>query len=142
MALSYSDLGIYELRAAINKQITDLICDSCIIISDVKGTKELKKSYDKVSDDFYSMLAKYTAMNKLKPNEVSETNLNQTRSCFRSVAMDYVFQVIITTCYSSQIAKCFASCEMLNVETYGSIKLSWYCTLYLIYFIYRTVIVA
>nr|NP_001072017.1 zinc finger protein [Ciona intestinalis]BAE93283.1 zinc finger protein [Ciona intestinalis] len=62
---------------------------------EVKPTKDLKKTFDKVSDDYLSSLNKHAAANKLKPNEVEDTNsvLTSSRNCFRSVAMDYVYQI-------------------------------------------------
>uniref|UniRef100_H2ZKC4 Arf-GAP with coiled-coil, ANK repeat and PH domain-containing protein 2 n=1 Tax=Ciona savignyi TaxID=51511 RepID=H2ZKC4_CIOSA len=68
---------------------------SSFLKNEVKPTRDLKKTFDKVSDDYLSALSKHAGAHKLKQNELDDTNavLNATRKCFRSVAMDYVFQV-------------------------------------------------
>ncbi|XP_076805780.1 arf-GAP with coiled-coil, ANK repeat and PH domain-containing protein 2-like isoform X2 [Clavelina lepadiformis] len=62
---------------------------------EVKNVRELKKAFDKVSEDYSNSLSKHAAVNRLKPHEIdhASTHLAATRSCFRSVASDYVFQI-------------------------------------------------
>nr|CAB3222752.1 ArfGAP-6 arf-GAP with coiled-coil, ANK repeat and PH domain-containing protein 3 [Phallusia mammillata] len=61
---------------------------------DVKHAREIKKAFDKMSDDYSSAMSKHASVSRLKPHEIDEANthLNSTRNCFRSISMDYVCQ--------------------------------------------------
>nr|XP_039249914.1 arf-GAP with coiled-coil, ANK repeat and PH domain-containing protein 2-like [Styela clava] len=63
--------------------------------TDVKGNQDLKKTFDKVSNDFDNALSKHASVSRYKPHEIeeSETSLANHKTTFRNVTMEYVYQM-------------------------------------------------
>ena len=67
------------------------------IYSDIKSVKELKHSFEKISNDLDAALVRNSSTPKTRPTE-AEDSLNMlcaTRSCFRHTALDYVHTISI-----------------------------------------------
>lgn len=64
-------------------------------VRDLRKFKEVKKQFDKASEEKEVALVKNAQVPRNKPHEVDEaTNiLSTTRKCFRHIALDYVLQV-------------------------------------------------
>ncbi|KAI5615030.1 arf-GAP with coiled-coil, ANK repeat and PH domain-containing protein 2, partial [Silurus asotus] len=62
---------------------------------DLRKFKEVKKQFDKASEEKDVALVKNAQVPRNKPHEVDEaTNtLTTTRKCFRHIALDYVLQI-------------------------------------------------
>ena len=79
----------------------NLIFSTLVIFftSDVKANYDLKKVFDKASNDYENALSKYASVSRYKPNEIeeSETSLVSQKAAFRRMSMDYVFQVSPST---------------------------------------------
>lgn len=74
---------------------------SCIILknitsfikTEIKGVKEHRTHFSKVSETYDAALTRNAQANKNKPLEVSdaENTLSASSSCFRHIALDYVY---------------------------------------------------
>lgn len=63
--------------------------------TDIYKTKEIKRHFDKISEDYDCVLNKNSACLKTKPSECEEVFniLKATRSCFQHTGLDYVCQI-------------------------------------------------
>lgn len=76
---------------------------SCIILknitsfikTEIKGVKEHRTHFSKVSETYDAALIRNAQANKNKPVEVNDAvnTLSASSSCFRHIALDYVFSL-------------------------------------------------
>ena len=61
----------------------------------MKSAHDLKKSFDKASDDYSNQLSKFAAVSKAKPGDLDDvtSHMTSSRHHFRQVSMDYVMKV-------------------------------------------------
>lgn len=73
----------------------ELKVDVFFHVRDLRKFKEVKKQFDKASEEKEVALVKNAQVPRNKPHEVDEaTNiLTTTRKCFRHISLDYVLQV-------------------------------------------------
>lgn len=63
--------------------------------TDIKKTKDMKKQFEKISDDLDNALVRNSQAQKAKPMECKEAmnDLGHMKSCFAHTSLDYVFEV-------------------------------------------------
>lgn len=66
-----------------------------LCVRDLRKFKEVKKQFDKASEEKEAALVKNAQVPRNKQHEVDEATdiLSSTRKCFRHIALDYVLQV-------------------------------------------------
>ncbi|XP_076330186.1 arf-GAP with coiled-coil, ANK repeat and PH domain-containing protein 2-like isoform X3 [Tachypleus tridentatus] len=87
----YQSILIDQAQRSIIKNLNDFIK------TDIRKTKDCKRYFEKISDDFDNALIRYSQVPKSKPHESEEVGnlLTATRSCFQHTALDYVAQLSV-----------------------------------------------
>jgi Arf-GAP/coiled-coil/ANK repeat/PH domain-containing protein len=89
--LKYDSILIDQANRAVGKNLSNFIRE------DIFKVKETKRHFDKISDEYDSVLNRHSQIPRNKPNECEEaTNLlTATRSCFQHLTLDYVTQLSV-----------------------------------------------
>jgi ribosomal protein L4 len=77
---------------------TKIIINNNYCFSDVRKTKDMRKQFEKISDDLDNALVRNSSAQKSKPLECKEAtnDLAHMKSCFAHTSLDYVFEVSVS----------------------------------------------
>ncbi|CAG2173574.1 unnamed protein product, partial [Oppiella nova] len=89
--LKYDTILIDQANRTVGKNMSALVRD------DIFKAKETKRHFDKISDDYDSVLNRHSQIPRTKPTECEEAAnlLMATRSCFQHLTLDYVTQLSV-----------------------------------------------
>lgn len=89
----YDNILIEQSNRTINENLSNFLQD------DIGTIKELKRRFEKRSDDLDMVYNRYSQVPKAKTNEWEEAKnmLTATRSCFQHLSLDYVAQLALFT---------------------------------------------
>ncbi|XP_013780647.1 arf-GAP with coiled-coil, ANK repeat and PH domain-containing protein 2-like isoform X2 [Limulus polyphemus] len=87
----YQSILIDQAQRSIIKNLNDFIK------TDIRKTKDCKRYFEKISDDFDNALIRHSQVPKSKPHECEEVGnlLTSTRSIFQHSALDYAAQLSV-----------------------------------------------
>ncbi|CAG2116130.1 unnamed protein product [Medioppia subpectinata] len=89
--LKYDTILIDQANRAVGKNMSTFLRD------DIHKAKDTKRHFDKMSDEYDSMLNRHSQIPRNKANECEEVSnlLTATRSCFQHLTLDYVTQLSV-----------------------------------------------
>ena len=89
--LKYDQILLDQANRAVARNLSNFMRD------DICKVKETKRHFDKISDEYDSVLNRHSQVAKNKPVECEEAAnlLTATRSCFQHLSLDYVTQLSV-----------------------------------------------